>query len=561
MQDPNTSIVTPHPLLPSAKLVGLILLLITVGFLMHAGGFWHYVNDDAYITFRYSANLALGQGPYYNVGEQVEGFTNILTMLLVSLSIAVGGIDVAPTAAKVLSMGAGLIAVWLTFGLALIGQGARPLHSKLPWATVAAVLVALHPSFAVNSTSGLETTLFAALLAGGVAVAWSERQRDRWFGSGILFALLVMTRPEGIALAGVHWLGCAFLVAQNLRLSEWTRWLTRRDVQHLLVNGILPMGMFIALTLARIYLYGEWLPNTYYAKAGGFYAAAHEYIISGLGPGLLWGGLCAIGAVLLATRYGRSYSGLPFLLVTVFGLAIPAITGTDWMPGYRFMMHYLPLAAAMAAIGLASVPTPVMIKKLPPSAAILLVIAVGGLSWFAQARDRIDLLVLTHYRAVGYETAHRALALDLCADTPVTIALMDIGIIGFECLDSRIVDITGLTDKTIAKSPGAFMSKVYDPTYVLDQEPDYIVLTLSSEGRSYQQPDPSKPWNFWSDMEVRLFVHPTFKKYYTSSTNQSPKGLEELARIVGAHQIYEHGYAGHRYLLMVFERSQDPTAT
>ncbi len=37
---------------------------------------------------------------------------------------------------------------------------------------------------------------------------------------------------------------------------------------------------------------------------------------------------------------------------------------------------------------------------------------------------------------------------------------MDIGIIGYECIDQRILDITGLTDRYIAQSPGEFLDKV-----------------------------------------------------------------------------------------------------
>jgi arabinofuranosyltransferase len=32
--------------------------------------------DDAYITLRYSKNLLLGNGPVFNIGERVEGYSN-----------------------------------------------------------------------------------------------------------------------------------------------------------------------------------------------------------------------------------------------------------------------------------------------------------------------------------------------------------------------------------------------------------------------------------------------------------------------------------------------------
>lgn len=48
---------------------------------------WFFTIDDAYLTFRYTANLAAGHGPVWNVGEDpVEGFTNFLWMVCTSRS-------------------------------------------------------------------------------------------------------------------------------------------------------------------------------------------------------------------------------------------------------------------------------------------------------------------------------------------------------------------------------------------------------------------------------------------------------------------------------------------
>ena len=40
--------------------------------------------DDAFISLRYAGNLARGDGLVYNVGERVEGFTNLLWTLLLA---------------------------------------------------------------------------------------------------------------------------------------------------------------------------------------------------------------------------------------------------------------------------------------------------------------------------------------------------------------------------------------------------------------------------------------------------------------------------------------------
>src|SRR5216117_1663064 len=75
-------------------------------FLLGVRAAWFFTIDDAFITFRYSANLAAGHGPVWNVGEDpVEGFTNFLWMLW-HTPFAWLGLDL-PTVAKLTSFAAG----------------------------------------------------------------------------------------------------------------------------------------------------------------------------------------------------------------------------------------------------------------------------------------------------------------------------------------------------------------------------------------------------------------------------------------------------------------------
>src|SRR5437867_1649073 len=90
---PSASIVSPlgsdtcAPLVPPLRvlldwrepyLVPLALLLLTRGILA-----WllPLASEDAYITYRFARNLALGLGPVFNPGERVMGFTTPLWMV------------------------------------------------------------------------------------------------------------------------------------------------------------------------------------------------------------------------------------------------------------------------------------------------------------------------------------------------------------------------------------------------------------------------------------------------------------------------------------------------
>src|SRR6267154_221619 len=49
-----------------------------------------FIQDDAFISFRYADNLVRGIGLVWNQGERVEGYTNFLWTLLMSGGICLG---------------------------------------------------------------------------------------------------------------------------------------------------------------------------------------------------------------------------------------------------------------------------------------------------------------------------------------------------------------------------------------------------------------------------------------------------------------------------------------
>ncbi len=59
--------------------------------------------DDAYISYRYAQNLVSGNGLVFNIGEYVEGYTNLLWTLLIAAGL-------------LLSWSAEATSHWLGFG-------------------------------------------------------------------------------------------------------------------------------------------------------------------------------------------------------------------------------------------------------------------------------------------------------------------------------------------------------------------------------------------------------------------------------------------------------------
>ncbi len=530
-----------------------------VGFVAHAAYLWHYVNDDAYITFRYSRFLALGRGPYYNVGEHVEGYTNFLLMLLLAPVYALGGESAVAPFAKGLGVFCGAASVLLCFALArcldrgTATDGPRSCICGL----IAAGLVALSPSYALNSTSGLETPLFGGCLLAGVYLGTRSAATGRWQGSGLLFAAAALTRPEGALLFAIYWLTQAAVeIRQGGVRAAWQGPVFRR---HLWPDAEIVVAAVAGHLIFRLLAYdGQWLPNTYFAKAGGFWGVGGwQYTWKGMsGPLLGWAGigLGVLGWLLATDTRPRS---LPAVITGVAGMLLPIVTGTDWMIGFRMLMPYLPLVAVMIALGWGRLADWMVgrITRYGAAIALLTLPLAGVLSHDMRQGFRDYTLVL----ARGYAGGHRALAEWLRHDAAKpgdTIALMDIGIVGYLCSEQNILDITGLTDRYIGSSPGTFLNKRYDPTYVLAKQPAFIVLSLYAVGNPDVPPPRNVALSTWTDIEADIRAAPGFAAHYVRKQAAAPDAswTEQLAAQLGAVRVFQHKYPNRYYLLTVFQR-------
>lgn len=534
------------------------LLVVLFIYAAHSWYFHDYINDDAYITFRYSYFLAAGEGPYFNPGEHVEGYTSFLWMLIMATVILVLGPSSAPALAKVLgaSLGAGAIVVVVFLTRYLLIRATQNRTWAAAWSLAAGGLIAVSPAVAVNSVSGLETGLFMFLLTAGTAVMILEIDRGRWFGSGLLLAGAALARPEGVALAGLLWAAAAVAMIRRPAVAERTPSRTTGILaRNVLVLAAIIGGHFIL----RYYLYdGEWLPNTYWAKrVEWFLPEALAYIESGASGMMAWpyGSLVILVGVALLRKLWRLF--LPLFLLGLTGLLLPLLTGPDWMPGWRFLVPYVPVLSCLLAVGAAAILYRVAHARV--YIAIALAAACPALFWFLQAGSSKQIHDLIELRARGYRSGHMALAEWLhngAAKPGETVALMDIGIVGFRCPELRILDITGLTDRYIAKSEGGFLAKQYSPRYILDQAPSAVILTLTAPGQPYTEPSPRQSFKLWSEMERRLYFDPRFRQSYfeTTAPEDSRDWHRRVAGKVGADLVLEHAYPGHYYLLTAFTR-------
>lgn len=330
----------PTPI--SRSLFGLGLALSLLLLLWHS---WEsrFFTDDAFIAFRYARNLADGHGLVFNPGfEAVEGFSSPLWVLLLALFARLG--LEPPNAALGLSALATLV-LWA--GLLQLTRRTLPAGSSPHWALLPLGLLSLTRSVAVWSSGGLETRFFEALVICTLLALLREldRERARQTASriplgGLLLGCLAWTRPEGALLIFTMPLAVALLGPRDRsRLSALGR---------TFCSALLLLCFLFA---ARLWLFGEWLPNTYYAKLDGrswwSMGLAYLAMFSLEYAAWSWLPLCLWGAL----RLGRSSSALQLVL----GLCLPLLVYSVAIGGdhfeYRPLDLFMPYAYWLLTLG------------------------------------------------------------------------------------------------------------------------------------------------------------------------------------------------------------------
>lgn len=285
---------------------------------------WRWTSDDAFISFRYARNLIEGHGLVFNVGERVEGYSNFLWTLWCAL-----GLQLGVSAENWANLGS-IACYLLTLTLLLARFRLLRRHAPGWWLPPAALGAALHRDWAIYATGGLETALFVLLLvAAALVVASTPAASGRYALAGLLAGLAALTRPDGMLPAAILGLYVLAFAPSRVRAS--------------LVYVSVVATLVLPFLGWRYLYYGDWVPNTYYAKSAGeswfeqgwHYAAlyARKYWILVLGPVLFVAvrGMAARAGDSSTEESGARREGLLFAALAMsYGLFVVKVGG-DFM--------------------------------------------------------------------------------------------------------------------------------------------------------------------------------------------------------------------------------------
>lgn len=441
----------PSPPGPSRRrvtLVGAVSLALVA--LALAWGLWRasvlaWLSDDGFISFRYAEHLVAGHGLVYNVGERVEGYTNLLWTLLLAAAMALG---VPP---EVSSQALG-IAVWLALVLVLVVRSWRRSGGARPFLPLAAALVLLMEDYQTWATGGLETSLFTLLVVGGLLLATRADARTRDLVlAAMLLALAVATRPDGvifaaIAVAGTGWAQPGAVPRQRLTL---------------LGAIVIPLAVAGAALVAwKLAYYDDLFPTAFYSKSAldpyhgqgwyyiGLFLLKNWFIIP-LTLLLLAGALRARGAAALLVR-----RHVLLLLAAGLFLLYVAHSGGDFMFARR-VLPAMPLLFLVLEDWLVTLP-----GRLLPTAA--LVLAAAGLLlpypvFTPPGERRHGIADEPSFYPPALMEARRVQALvaaEAFKGMPVRAAFEGgMCVFGYYSRLPYLVEMTGLTQYSLAKAP------------------------------------------------------------------------------------------------------------
>jgi tetratricopeptide (TPR) repeat protein len=489
---------TPPPTSSAAagRIDAALLVAVLAGFVLLARRF-DFVQDDAYITFRYIRNFIDGNGLVFNIGERVEGYTTFLWTMLLALPMKLG--------VDVLSFSRNLGIVFSLGTIALLwplSRQVRPEPGPIGFRIIAPLLLASCGAFTYWTVSGMETAMFSFLAVLGVVVYLRERDRPAKVPlTPLIYAAASLTRPEGMFLFGLLGLHRLAETAIGPRDQRWPR---LRQLILWTIWYAVPIGAF---TLWRLAYYGHFFPNTYYAKAGfssEYLAAGWEYFLAYARNYLFSGWLLAVPVAVLLWR--KRTSEVLYLIGLVLAYAGYIISvGGDVLHAHRFFLVIAPLLYLLvqeAMIALAST------LRGNPAPARLAVYGLALVLAYTTYKTPMAQLQDVEAKERGLVEHMSMLGRWIKVNTPpgAVMAATTIGAISYYG-EIPLIDMLGLTDSTIAHRPeriegikSVWRERKYNVSYVLSRAPYWISFSTGIKPSAFA--------------ERALFTRAEFRRWY-----------------------------------------------
>jgi tetratricopeptide (TPR) repeat protein len=330
----------------------LYLVLVGLVFVYHSSIFGDYLIDDALISLSYARNFAEGHGFVLTPGgEKVEGFSNFLWVIILSIPYKLGLGTLDPIwILKPFGIFFGLATIVVIFFLPLKIYNLRKRDPILLFAPLA---LSISTPFVHWSTAGLENPFYSFLIVLSTYLYVMEIRNPKQFPwSSITLSGVALTRPEGVIYFVV------ILIHRTISMVWYRKLPTWRDGIWFLLFVFL-YGSFL---IWRYTYFGYWVPNTFYAKASSRHLTELlEYLLAIKSGGwqyvisfFLQKGIIPLSIFILIALLERKY-----ILYNIFFVGILSSTflyiiyvDGDWWQEYRFIAAVIPFIYILISRGI-----------------------------------------------------------------------------------------------------------------------------------------------------------------------------------------------------------------
>lgn len=427
------------------------------------------VYDDAFITFRYARNLAMGNGLVYYPGDLVLGttaplfaiFSSLIHMLRLPLPQTIVGINIL-----------------CDLAILYVAVATMPQRDRFLFGVLFGTAFAVSPILSRVCVGAMEANLF--LLCSVASIALYVRSRKT--AAAAIAAVAYFLRPEALLLLAL------------LGAVEW--FVGKKSVA---LRLLLLVTVIIGLPLCVLYLvYGHVLPQSVMAKSAeqsSLVVVLKQFLtpdpfMVALLPVAVWGFIVGVrnaGFQRLTALWGAAYIG-------AYAVGTPKMWSWYGEPVY-FCIVYLATLGAMNLVGRVRAAVP-MIRRIAP-----VLVALPTACWV--------LLFVMKGESATTKNIYVPLK-DWCAQNvhdDTTILASDIGVIGYYS-NARIYDAVGLVwpealllpsvrEMVLQLSPDLLFLNAtqYTARMMSQREMQELytpVLRLSNSGRGDLSLDPAK---------------------------------------------------------------------
>jgi hypothetical protein len=303
--------------------------------------------DDAMVSMRYAWNFAHGLGLVWNAGQRVEGYSNLLMTLGMSLAAFAFDKKLAVLAVQIAGVPTMLITAYIAWRLSADVFEGRPQRAWIGLAACACTLFYYPLSY--WTLMGMETGLLTliALACAWFGLRWLRHNRTGdLIGMSFCASLAFLTRNDSITLTALTF-GYAGLMA-------FGRTPDKRRFVSLIYAALFVALVVVGQTAFRYAYYGQLLPNTYTLKLTGIplyirLIGGTRFVIEFLQQTWLVLALALLGLALEFQPTGAFLFG--FTIVTI---AYQIFVGGDPWESWRMLAPAMPAAFILAAAGASS---------------------------------------------------------------------------------------------------------------------------------------------------------------------------------------------------------------